>query len=54
MDERLQVLTESVKSRFDSYSVRNSVLIISLITFRDCHVHLFFRTLYSLCPLLEA
>ena len=28
-------------SRFDSYSVRNSVLIISHITFRDCRVHIF-------------
>ena len=45
MDERLRVLTESVKSRFDSYSVRNSVLIISHITFRDCHVHIFFPTI---------
>ena len=44
MDERLRVLKESVKSRFDSYSVRNSVLIISHITFRDCHVHVFFPT----------
>ena len=32
---------ESNKSRFDSYSVRNSVLIISHITFRDCRVHIF-------------
>ena len=47
MDERLQVLTKSVKSRFDSYSVRNSVLIISHITFRDCHVHTFFRQPFS-------
>ena len=44
MDERLRVLTESVKSKFDNYSVRNSVLIISHITFRDCHVHIFFPT----------
>ena len=29
------------KYRFDSYSVRNSVLIISHITFRDCRVHMF-------------
>ena len=27
--------------RFDSYSVRNSVLIVSHITFRDCRVHIF-------------
>ena len=32
---------ESNKSRFDSYSVRNSVLNTSHITFRDCRVHIF-------------
>ena len=37
----LRVLKESNKSRFDSYSVRNSVLIIPHITFRDCRVHIF-------------
>ena len=37
----LRVLKESNKSRFDSYSVRNSVLIISPLTFRDCRVHIF-------------
>ena len=37
----LRVLKESNKSRFDSYSVRNIVLIISHITFRDCRVHIF-------------
>ena len=26
---------------FDNYSIRNSVLIISHITFRDCRVHIF-------------
>ena len=36
MDVCLRVLKESNKSRFDSYSVRNSVLIISHITFKDC------------------
>ena len=41
MDVCLRVLKESNKSRFDSYSVRNSVLIISHITFRDCRVHFF-------------
>ena len=41
MDLCLQVLKESNKSRFDSYKVRNSVLIISHITFRDCRVHIF-------------
>ena len=32
---------KSSKSRFDSYSVRNSVLIISHITLRDYRVHIF-------------
>ena len=41
MDLCFQVLKESSKSRFDSYSVKNSVLIISHITFRDCRVHIF-------------
>ena len=41
MDVCLRVLKESNKSRFDSYSVRNSVLIISHITFRDCRAHIF-------------
>ena len=43
MDVCLRVLKESNKSKFDSYSAtKNSVLIISHITFRDCHVHIFF------------
>ena len=37
----LRVLKESNKSRFDSYSVRKSALIISHITFRDCRVQSF-------------
>ena len=41
MDTCLRVLKESNKSRFDSYSVRNSVLLISHTTFRDCRVHIF-------------
>ena len=41
MDVCLPVLKESNKSRLDSYSVRNSVLNISHITFRDCRVHIF-------------
>ena len=45
MDLCLQLLKESNKSRFDSYSVRKSVLIISHITFRDCRVHIFFDNL---------
>ena len=39
MDLCLQMLKESNKSWFDSYSVRNRVLIISHNTFRDCCVH---------------
>ena len=41
MDVCLRVLKESNKSRFDSYSVRNSELIVSHITFRDCRVYIF-------------
>ena len=45
VDICLRVLKESNKSRFDSYSVRNSVSIISHVTFRDCCVHIFFDNL---------
>ena len=41
VDVCLRMLKESNKRNFDSYSVRNSVLIISHITFRDCRVHIF-------------
>ena len=41
MDLRFHLLKESNRSNLDSYSVRNSVLIISDITFRDCRVHIF-------------
>ena len=41
IDLCLRVLKESNKSRFDSYSVRNSVMIIYHIAFRDCRVHIF-------------
>ena len=41
MDICLWVLKESNQSRFDSYSVRSSVLNISHITFRDYRVHIF-------------
>ena len=37
----LRLLKGSNKNKFDSYSVRNSVLNISHITFRDCRVHIF-------------
>ena len=40
MDICLRVLKESNKSRFDSYSVRNSVLIISHITFLQIAVYI--------------
>ena len=36
-----QLRLTSNKSRFNGYSVTNSVLIISHITFRDCRVHIF-------------
>ena len=41
MDVCLRLLKESNKGRFDSYSVRNAVLILSHITFQDCRVHIF-------------
>ena len=41
VDVCLRVQKESNKRNFDSYSVMNSVLIISHITFRDCRVHIF-------------
>ena len=46
VDVCLRVLKESNKSRFDSYSVRNGVLIISHITFWDCRVHSFSDNLF--------
>ena len=48
MHVRLQVLKENNKSRFDSYTVRNSVLIISHITLLPfgiaIRVHMFSTT----------
>ena len=41
MDVCLRMLKESNNRKFDSYNVRNSVMIISHITFRDCRVHIF-------------
>ena len=41
MDICLRALKESNENRFDSYSVRNSVLSISHNTFRDCPMHIF-------------
>ena len=45
MEMCLRVLKKSNNSRIDSYSVRNSVLIISHITFWDCRVHSFYDNL---------
>ena len=45
MDVCLLVLKENSKNRFDSYSVGNSVLIISHITFLDFRVHIFSENL---------
>ena len=51
---QVRELKESNKSRFDSYSVRNSVLIISHITFRDCRGHFFSDNLsWNCCILLS-
>ena len=41
MDVCMRVLKESGKSRFDSYCVRISVLIMCHITFRNCRLHSF-------------
>ena len=41
IDVCLRVLKKSSKSRFDSYSVRESALIMCHIAFRDCRVHSF-------------
>ena len=48
IDVCLRVLKESNKSRFDRYSVRNSILIISHITFRDCRVYIFSYKLFEI------
>ena len=47
MDVCLRARKESNKSRFDSYSVRKSVLVISHITFWDCRVHSFSNNLFG-------
>ena len=46
-DVCLRVLKENNKSSFHSYSVRNSVMIISHITFRYRRVHVFFKKPFS-------
>ena len=45
MDVCLRVLKESNKSRFNSYSIRNNVLIIYHIAVWDCRVHIFSNNL---------
>ena len=40
MDICLRVLKGKQQIRFDSYGVRNSELIVSHISFRDCRVHI--------------
>ena len=53
MDGMFTSAKEKHQSRFDSYSVRNSVMITSHISLRDCRVHifsedfLFLKQLYS-------
>ena len=42
-----RVLKESNKSRFDSYSDRNSVMITSHISLRDCREHIQFSDDFS-------
>ena len=54
MDICLQVLKESNKSRFNSYSVRNSVLNISHITFWDCRVHIFLTTFLEIAVCISS
>ena len=46
MDVCLRVLKESNKRSFDRYSVWNSVLIISHITFRDRGVHIVYDSVH--------
>ena len=41
VDVCLRMPKESNERNFDSYSIRNSVLIISHITFRDSRMHIF-------------
>jgi len=54
MDVSLRMLKESNKSRFDSFSVKDSVLIISHITFRDCRVHIFSDLSQNSCSLTKS
>ena len=45
MELCVRVLKESNKSRFDNYSVRNSVLIVSHIAFQDDRMHILYKNL---------
>ena len=54
MDLCLRLQKESIKSKFDSYSVRNSVLIISHITFWDCRMHIFSHNLFRKSCILHS
>ena len=49
----LRVLKGSTKSRFDSFSARNSVLIISHNTFRDCRVNIFSDLSRNSCSIIN-
>ena len=53
MDICLCMLKASNKSRFNSYSVRNSVLHISHITFRDCCMHNFLTTFLEIATYID-
>ena len=54
MDLCLRLQKESIKSKFNSYSVRNSALIISHITFRDCRMHIFSHNLFRKSCILHS
>ena len=51
IDVCLLMLKESTNGRFDSYRVKNSVLIISQITVRDCREHIFLLTFLEIAVL---
>ena len=55
VDVCLRVLKESNKRSLDSYTctVRNSVLIISYITFRDCREHILPTTFLEISCIKE-
>ena len=51
IDVCLLMLKGSNNGRFDSYRVKNSVLIISQITVRDCREHIFLLTFLEIAVL---